>query len=490
MTSKLFKRSVIAVSLAAVMAGGYAGLGGHAAAQTAAPPAAVAAAVPGSAVATDFSGIVKAYGPAVVNISVVGTAREQRARGVPSGPQQGPFGAFPFGPFGPFGPGGPGGAEPAPQARGMGSGFIVSADGMILTNAHVVEGADEVTVRLTDRREFKATVVGADRQTDVAVLRIDAKNLPTVKIGNPGASAVGEPVLAIGSPYGLENTATAGIISAQSRALPNDNYVPFIQTDVAVNPGNSGGPLFNLRGEVIGINSQIYSRTGGFQGLSFAVPIDVAIDVKDQLVKHGKVTRGRLGVSVQSITQSLAESLGLNSLNGALVASVERNGPAAKGGLEPGDVIVRFNGQEIRESSDLPARVARMQPGTQVKVEVLRSGKPQALNVTIGQMQDTTVAQRDDEPGAQQQGRLGLAVRPLDRQEQRSAGVQGGVLVEGVSGAAAKAGLERGDIVLSFNGAQVTGPEQLRDLARKSGRNAAVLVQRGEHRLFVPIELG
>jgi serine protease Do len=501
MNRNLFKRSVIAASLVAVTAGGMAGFGSPvmAAVEAALPSTAVAKSVPGAAVATDFSGIVRNYGPAVVNISVVGKAEQHPARGgMGRQDPQDPFsGMFPFGPGGPFGPGspfgpggpgGPGGAQPAPEVRGLGSGFIVSPDGLILTNAHVVEGAEEVTVRLNDRREFKAKVLGADKQTDVAVLRIEAKDLPFVKIGDPNASNVGEPVLAIGSPFGLDNTATAGIISAKSRALPEDTYVPFLQTDVAVNPGNSGGPLFNMKGEVIGINSQIYSRTGGYQGLSFAIPMDVALHVQEQLVKHGKVTRGRLGVSVQGVTQGLADSLGLPSLNGALVASVEKGSPAAKGGLQPGDVIVRFGDQEIRESTQLPAQVARTQPGSQVQVEVLRNGKPQAVTVTVGQLQDASVAQND--AGGEQQGRLGLAVRPLEKQEQKSAGVEGGVLVENVTGPAARAGIEAGDIVLGFNGKPVTSVEQLRALVSKARGTAALLVQRDENRLFVPVELG
>ena len=494
-----FRKNAIAATLGALMAGSAAFAAPAMAqpAQAERAGAAVATAVPGSAVATDFSGIVKKYGPAVVHISVLASAEQTPAQGgVPPGAQD-PFGGlFPFGPFGPgspfgpFGPGGPGGPEggPAPQMEGLGSGFIISPDGLILTNAHVVEGADEVTVRLTDRREFKAKVLGTDALSDVAVLRIDAKNLPHVQIGDPAQSTVGEPVLAIGSPYGLDNTATAGIISAKSRALPDDTYVPFLQTDVAVNPGNSGGPLFNLKGEVIGINAQIFSRTGGYQGLSFAIPIDVAMHVKDELIKHGRVTRGRLGVSVQSVTQALAESLKLKSLHGALVASVENGGPAAKGGLKPGDVIVRYAGEPIEESTELPARVARTQPGTQVPIEVIRNGQAQKLTITIGQMPDPKQALAQA-PG-QAQGRLGVAVRDLSPQEQKSVNVEGGVLVENAAGPAVKAGIQPGDVLLSFNGTPIKSAEQLGELVAKAPKKIALLVQRGDMRLFVPVELG
>ena len=387
MNRKTFDRGIIAASIVAASAAGFAyfskpswgtasaaALGQLPAAAQTTPQTssqAVATAVPGAAVATDFSGIVEHYGPAVVNISVVGKARQTPAAAEdPDADPEDPFSQF----FRRFGPPMPHGPMPRGGGimRGLGSGFIVSPDGLILTNAHVVDGASEVTVKLTDRREFKAKVLGADKQTDVAVIRIDAKNLPVVKIGNPAVSKVGEPVLAIGSPYGFENSATAGIISAKSRSLPEDTYVPFIQTDVAVNPGNSGGPLFNLKGEVIGINSQIYSQTGGYQGVSFAIPIDVATHVEDQLVKHGKVTRGRLGVSIQEVTQALADSFGLKTLKGALVSSVEKDSPAERAGLEPGDVIVNFNGRDIGQSADLPAQVASMAPGTSAKIEVIR----------------------------------------------------------------------------------------------------------------------
>ena len=372
--------------------------------------------------------------------------------------------------------------------RSEGSGFIVRGDGLILTNAHVVDGAREVMVKLTDRREFKAKVLGADKQSDVAVIKINAANLPVVQFGDPDSIRVGEPVLAIGSPYGFENSATAGIVSATSRSLPDDTYVPFIQTDAAVNPGNSGGPLFNLKGQVIGINSQIYSRTGGYQGLSFAIPINVAMQVSEQLVHSGKVTRGRLGVGIQEVNQALADSFGLKKLQGALVSSVDPDGPAARAGLQAGDVIVRMQGQDINRSADLPAQVAALKPGTVTTLDVIRNGAPKTLAVTIGEMTETTLAKNTTPE--RQQGRLGVAVRPLAKDEQRQAGVAGGLLVEAASGAAAKAGIQPGDVIVSLNGTPVSKPEQLQQLVQKAGKHVALLVQRDAARIFVPVELG
>ncbi len=320
------------------------------------------------------------------------------------------------------GSGGSGGADRS--SEGLGSGFIVSPDGYILTNAHVVDGANVVTVKLTDKREYRAKVVGADKQSDVAVLKIDAKNLPTVKIGDPNGSKVGQWVVAIGSPYGFDNTVTSGIISAKSRALPNENYTPFIQTDVPVNPGNSGGPLFNLQGEVIGINSMIYSQTGGFQGLSFAIPINEAIKVKDALVKTGHVDRGRLGVTVQAMNQTLANSFGMKTPQGALVSSVEAGGPAAKAGLQPGDVITALNGVPVTDSTSLPSQVAGLTPGSSAKVQVWRDKGTKDLNVKIGALSDTKVASaggsNGDSGAAARDTRLGVAVRPLTPEEKRT----------------------------------------------------------------------
>jgi len=378
--------------------------------------------------------------------------------------------------------------SPMPQ-HALGSGFIVSPDGVILTNAHVVAGAKEVIVRLTDKREFKAKTVGIDRGTDVAVLKIDAKDLPYVVIGNPEAVKPGQWVAAIGSPFGMENTVTAGIISAKYRSLPDENYVPFIQTDVAVNPGNSGGPLLNTKGEVIGMNSQIYSNSGGYEGLSFAIPIDVAMKVKDQLVKYGKVERGRMGVTIQNLNQDLAKSFGLEKAQGALVSSVEPDSPAAKAGVEVGDVILKFNGEAISESTQLPARVADLKPGTSAKLEVWRQGGTKDLTVTVGAMKDAKVAAADD-TSAKPQGKLGLAVRPLTPDEREQSGIKDGLVVESSDGPAARAGVQEGDVILSLNGTPVKSAEQLSTLVTKAGKNVALLVQRGEAKMFVPVQIG
>jgi len=485
----VFVRNTLAIALAAVVGGSYvyfrgAELPGAQAAILPAPAAVAAATTPSSptlATPTDFSGIVERAGPAVVNISVTGKAKRVSDEASDDVDPNDPFSEF-FKRFGPqF-------QQPrTPQImRGLGSGFIISPDGLILTNAHVVDGAQEVTVKLTDRREFKAKVLGADKQSDIAVIRIAARDLPTVQIGNPALVKVGEPVLAIGSPYGFDNTATAGIVSAKSRALPDDNYVPFIQTDVAVNPGNSGGPLFNLKGQVVGINSQIYSQTGGYQGLSFSIPIDVAMKVEQQLVQHGKVTRGRLGVSVQEVNQALAESFGLKKSEGALVSSVEKGSPAEKAGVQPGDVILRFNGQAIDHSVDLPTLVADTAPGSTQKIDVMRNGALKSLNITVGELKPTKEAAASrNEP----QGRLGLAVRPLDKSEQQQIGVHGGLLVEDVNGPAAVAGIQSGDVILSLNGNAVTSVEQLRSLVSKAGKSVALLVERGDDKIFVPVYL-
>jgi len=345
-----------------------------------------AAARPAPAALPDFSSIVERNGPAVVNISVVREASNQGAA-MPQLSPDDPFYEF----FRRFGVPGP--QDRIPE-RGMGSGFIISPAGLILTNAHVVATAKEVTVKLTDKREFRAKVLGVDRPTDVALLKIEADNLPTVRIGSAEGLRVGEWVTAIGSPYGFENTVTSGIVSAKWRSLPDGAYVPFIQTDVAVNPGNSGGPLFNMQGEVIGINSQIYSRTGGYQGLSFAIPIDLAIKIKDQLQRYGKVSRGHLGVAIQELNQSLAESFGLKKADGALVANVGEGGPAAKAGLQAGDVIVGFNGKPIANSAELPLAVADVRPGETARIRVWRKGSVKDLAVVVGEAPQERVATR------------------------------------------------------------------------------------------------
>ena len=442
------------------------------------PPVVVnAAALP------DFSGLVDAYGRAVVNVSTVRriAARDQDIPGLaPGDPLHEFFKRFGFGDM-------PRGRMP--PARGEGSGFIVSPDGYILTNAHVVDSASEVTVRMTDRREYTAKVVGVDERTDVAVLKIEAEGLPTVHLGSPGDLKVGEWVVAIGSPFGFENSVTAGIVSAKSRSLPGDAYTPFIQTDVAVNPGNSGGPLFNLRGEVVGINSQIYSRTGGYQGVSFAIPIDVAVEVRDQLVEFGRVQRGRIGVTIQDVNQALADSFGLDRPRGALVSSVERGSPADKAGLKPGDVILGVDGDGVEHSGQLPSIVARVKPGGEIKLEVWRDGKSREFDVTVGELEEQRVAmnREDDESPS---GRLGLAVRPLSPAERSQAGTDGALLVEDSEGPAALAGVEPGDIILAVNGRSVDSVRALRDAVDKSSGTVALLIQRGEAQIYVPVRLG
>ncbi|MEX3556210.1 MAG: Do family serine endopeptidase, partial [Burkholderia gladioli] len=366
----------------------------------------------------------------------------------------------------------------------LGSGFIVSPDGYILTNAHVIDGANVVTVKLTDKREYRAKVIGADKQSDVAVLKIDASGLPTVKIGDPQQSKVGQWVVAIGSPYGFDNTVTSGIISAKSRALPDENYTPFIQTDVPVNPGNSGGPLFNLQGEVIGINSMIFSQTGGFQGLSFAIPINEAIKVKDELVKTGHVSRGRLGVAVQGLDQTLASSFGLQKPDGALVSSVDPKGPAAKAGLQPGDVILSVNGTPVQDSTMLPGQIASLKPGTKADLQIWRDKARKDVTVTL-----TSLADNQQVAGNDEQGRLGVAVRQLSPQERAGSSLTHGLVVQQATGPAANAGIQPGDVILAVNGRPVSSPEQLRDAVKNAGNSLALLIQRDDAQIFVPVDL-
>ena len=438
-------------------------------------PAVIPVAMP-SAGLPDFAGLVARVGPAVVNITSVTPAREVAAEGLDP---EDPFGEF----FRRFQMPHP--RFQAPPQRGEGSGFIIDPDGIILTNAHVVDDDAEVTVRLTDRREFIAKVVGIDKRTDVAVLRIAAKGLPAVKLGNPEALLPGQWVLAIGSPFGFENSVTAGIVSAKARSLPEENYTPFIQTDVAVNPGNSGGPLFNLAGEVVGINSQIYSRTGGYMGLSFAIPIDLAVHVKDQLLATGRVQRGRLGVTIQDVNQQLADSFGLDRPRGALVSGVERGSPAAEAGIEPGDVITGLDGIAIDHSGELPARVSRLKPGTATTLEVWRDRSRRVVQVKVGAIEEPAprVSQNGKAPAA---GKLGLAVRELTAEERKARRVGGGLWVMQVAGPAAEAGLEPGDIILGINGRRVTAASQLNQAAA-GGSTLALLVMRGTEQLFVAI---
>jgi serine protease Do len=493
------KRGVLALAvLGALGAGGAvviqqnsAGASQAAPAAAPAPQAASATPVPAPMIAMpDFSVIAERNGPAVVNISVTGSTKTaydgaQARGGDPL--EDDPFFEF----FRRFqGPqrGGRGGQPPA-LTHGVGSGFIISPDGVILTNAHVVRDASEVTVKLTDRREFRAKVLGSDPKTDVAVLKIDAKNLPVVPLGRTTDLKVGEWVLAIGSPYGLESTVTAGVVSAKGRSLPDDSYVPFIQTDVAVNPGNSGGPLFNTRGEVIGINSQIYSQTGGYQGLSFAIPIDVATKIKDQIVATGKVAHAKLGVTVQEVNQGFADSFNLASPEGALVANVEPAGPADKLGLKPGDVIRKINGSKIIASADLPAIVGLAMPGDKVTLEVWRQGKSIELSGKLGNAADKVadVARPDD---AASKVKLGLSLRPLDPIEKRQSGLASGLLIENAGGAAAYAGVMPGDVLLSVNGRPVNSIEQVRDVMAKSDKSVALLIQRGDEKIFIPVRIG
>jgi serine protease Do len=478
------KQKMIVRSLAAA---GMAGVLGFGASQFYPPQIAharteqVETVAPSAAALPDFSKLVEQNGPAVVNISVVGNMKTSA--------QAPDFGLSPDDPmyefFRHF-------QVPQPQnsvpMQGLGSGFIVSSDGLILTNAHVVKDAAEVTVKLTDRREFKAKVVGADPQTDVAVLKIDARDLPTVRLGSAKDIKVGEWVVAIGSPFGFENSVTSGIVSAKSRSLPDGTYVPFIQTDVAVNPGNSGGPLFNMKGEVIGINSQIYSRSGGYQGVSFAVPIDTAVYAKNELVAHGKVTRGRLGVTIQEVNQSLAQSFGLDAARGALVSSVEHGSPAEKAGLESGDVILKLDGTPVTSSIDLSSRVATMKPGSSAQLEVWRNGKPRDVAVRVGEAPSQKMA--SSKPAVDlSKARLGLAVRTLTPEEQKEASVEGGLLVEQVSGPAARSGIRAGDIIVAANGTKLKSADELK-AAAKDHDTVALLVQREDGRIYVPVHIG
>jgi serine protease Do len=431
----------------------------------------------------DFTELVEKQGPAVVNVSTTSAARSGPQSPVP---EDDPFYDF----FRRFGP-------PQPrdyEARSLGSGFIISADGYILTNAHVVEAAEDINVKLNDKREFKAKVIGSDKRTDVAVIKIEASGLPAVRIGDPERLKVGEWVLAIGSPFGFENTVTAGIVSAKGRSLPQENYVPFIQTDVAINPGNSGGPLFNLKGEVVGMNSQIYSRTGGFMGLSFAIPIDVAMDITHQLRTTGRVSRGRIGVVIQEVTKELAESFGLPKAAGALVNSVEKGGPADKAGIEPSDVILKFDGKTVNSTSDLPRIVAQTRPGSKATMQIWRKGAARDVTVTVGEMPEEKVAQRPgrrDSKSGNVVARLGLTVSELSAEQRKELGIGGGLLVEDVQGAAAKAGIRRGDILMALNNQDVKSVEQLTQLLSQfdKAKSVALLIRRGDGALYVALRL-
>jgi serine protease Do len=444
----------------------------------------------------DFARIAAEYGPAVVNVSVTGRSHgpdvnadengdEPDAQGGPGTPgQDDPFSQF----FRQFpGPQGPRNQRPMPT-HGVGSGFIVSSDGLILTNAHVVKGATLVTVKLTDRREFTAKVLGSDPKTDVAVIRIDAKNLPTVALGTAGSPSVGSWVLAIGSPFGFENSVTAGVVSATGRSLPGDSAVPFIQTDAAVNPGNSGGPLLDARGQVIGINSQIYSSTGGYEGISFAIPIDVALRVKDEIVKTGHVQHARLGVTVQEVNQTLADSFKLDRPAGALVSSVDPSGPAARAGLKSGDVLLGVDGHAIVSSGDLPALISQDLPGQVVSLDLWRDGHRSEVKATLADADAKAVKVADTE-AVSGKARLGLALRPLAPEERREAGVPGGLLVEQSAGPAAVAGIEPGDVLLAVDGTPVSTVDEVHAALGSGHKSVALLIARNGAKIYVPVRL-
>jgi serine protease Do len=439
----------------------------------------------------DFTPLMKIDGPAVVNVITTNKARAGRSRGgAPSAREDDPMAEF-FRRFAPDG-GAPGEQQPR---GGLGSGFIISADGYILTNAHVVADFDDVTVRLADvKREFKAKVVGIDKRTDVALIKVDAKDLPTARLGNSSQLEAGQWVAAIGSPFGFANTITAGIVSATGRSLPDETYVPFIQTDVAVNPGNSGGPLINLKGEVVGINSLIYSRTGGYMGVSFAIPIEVALDVAKQLQQSGKVTRGRMGVGVQPLTKELAQSFKLDSATGAVVTTVEPGSPAEKAGLKPGDVILSYNGKKIEDPNELPRLVAATKPGDKAELEVWRNGKRERTTVTVGEFpNEVKSADARQGPATESSSELGLAVRDLAPEERKALGVDYGLVVEDVAGGpAARSPIQPGDVILAVNQERFRNLEEFKKLIaqRKKGESVALLVRRGDSSLYVPMELG
>jgi serine protease Do len=433
--------------------------------------------------APNYRAIVARNQAAVVGITTAGPMNTSGPQsfgfGGPNGDEDNPLGQFFHG-------------MPMPRQHGMqhgqGSGFLISADGLLLTNAHVVDGAKEVTVKLSDHREFKAKVLGADRSSDIAVLKIDGHDLPTVSLGDSDQLGVGDYVLAIGEPFGLEETATAGIVSAKGRSLPGDGYVPFIQTDAAVNPGNSGGPLFDANGSVVGINSQIYSSSGGYQGVSFAIPVNLAVQVKDQIVKTGKVVHARLGVEVQPLNQSLAESFKLKTPNGALVAKVVPDSAAAQAGVKVGDVILKLNGTPVFDAAQLSQRIGMSAPGDKASLEIWRDGKTLSLTATIGSA--AKLASADEPAGDSAPAKLGLALRPLNAEERRQAGVPGGLVVEDAQGHAAEAGIRPGDVVLSVDGTAVQSVEQLRKMVQQHDKQIALLIQRSDARLFVPVTLG
>ncbi len=439
--------------------------------------------------APNYRAIVRQWGPAVVGITVDGTRKTAWSDSGGNNPGN-DLGNDPFFQFFRWLPGFqfhmPHTLEQ--PFHGLGSGFIISSDGLILTNAHVVRDASEVTVKLADRREMKAKVLGADAATDIAVLRINASGLPTVKFGDPNSLQVGDYVLAIGAPFGFDQSATAGIVSAKGRSLPGDTYVPFIQTDAAVNPGNSGGPLFDAAGNVVGINAQIYSQTGGYQGLSFAIPIDVALHTKDQIVATGHASHARLGVVVQDLNQGLAESFGLSRPDGALISGVDPKSPAAAAGLKPGDVITQVDGMPIARAGALSNRIGVNAPGARVTLKIWRDHSMREIAAKLGLAEPESLQQAVTEGDGR--GRLGLALRPLTREERSAAGVDHGLVVEDVAGPAARAGMQPGDVVLGINGQPANSVEQVRSVVRDHPKTVALLIERDGQKIFVPVQLG
>jgi len=495
---KTRKRSVLAgaTAIAAVAAGlmiyspsqaGILDFFDHKADVTA--PAAPAVLNPAPALGADqapnYRGIVRKWGPSVVGITVQGMRKTAWAD-----PSAGGAGGDPFLQFFRGLPGFDGRMPRSQEQpfRGQGSGFIISNDGLILTNAHVVRDAQEVTVKLADRRELKAKVLGADAATDIAVLRADVRGLPAVTFGDPATLQVGDYVLAIGAPFGFEQSASAGIVSAKGRSLPGDSFVPFIQTDAAVNPGNSGGPLFDAAGDVVGINAQIYSQTGGYQGLAFAIPIDVALRTKDQIVATGHASHGRLGVQIQDLNQALAESFGLGRPDGALVASVDPDSPAAAAGLQAGDIITKIDGATVERGVDLSTRVGNAAPGTRVTLDVWRDHAARQIGVKLGRAEPASADEAADD--GESHGRLGLALRPLTPEERSAGRVDHGLVVEDAAGPAARAGMQAGDVLLSINGHPAQSVEQVRKIVAEHPKTVALLIERDGQRIFVPVSLG
>lgn len=439
----------------------------------------------------DFTDLYERAGPTVVSIDV--TQKSRRTRGMPELSEDDPFYEF-FRRFGQVPP--RRGPEREPEAQAVGSGFIIGSDGHVITNAHVVDGADEVTVRLSDKREFRAKVLGADKRTDIALLKIEAKDLPKVTIGDPDKLRVGEWVVAIGKPFGLENTMTAGIVSAKGRDLPQENLVPFIQTDVAINPGNSGGPLFNMKGEVVGINSLIYSRTGGYMGLAFAIPIDVAMNTVAQLKDKGRVTRGRVGVQIQAVGKEEAEAFGLGAPRGALVTGVEKDGPAAKAGVEVGDIILKADGRDVRTSNELPRIITAVRPGTKINLTIWRKKEQKEIAITVAEMKEDVVAQpRRGGPSPKEKAKpnkMGLVLSDLTEEQKKEAELKSGVVVDDVA-PTVRGNVQPGDIIIAIvrGGAstEAKSAAQVNEVLGKVEKGASVTLQmkRGDQQFFATL---